>query len=253
MNNLKFWEFYKLMDKSLYLSEDRTMMEVDLIDTIFVKNEVKSFIDFGCGDGRITLPLVQKGYMGYGIDLDLDEINHAKRRSSDMVNIKFDNIDFLNFNSSETTYDAAIFVYSSFGYFNDSENQKLLNKVNKCINTGGIIFIDLLNKDWAISKSQGVKDLTQKVSTVTNDFKQVTRSRSPQKIDGLLYEITEFKVVRQDGSDEKYTYQQRLFSKKEIEELLTESGFEGFQYLGSYENEPYGVNSPRMILIAHKV
>lgn len=253
MNNLKFWEFYKLMDKSLYLSEDRTKKEVDLIDTIFVKNEVKSFIDFGCGDGRITIPLVQKGYKGYGIDLDLDEINEAKRKSSNISNIKFDNIDFLNFNSNGTIYDAAIFVYSSFGYFNDTKNQELLNKVNNCVKVGGIIFIDLLNKDWAISKSQGTKDLTEKVSKISNDFKQVTRTRNPQKIGRLLYEVTKFKVVRKDGGDEEYTYQQRLFDKEEIEKLLTIAGFEKFQYLGSYENEQYEINSPRMILIAHKV
>jgi SAM-dependent methyltransferase len=226
---------------------------VAFIDKLFTNNNVSSFIDFGCGDGRIAIPLAQVGYIGLGIDNDKDEINHAKSRSKSIDGIRFNNTDFLEFDSGDKTYDAAIFVYSSFGYFDDIENQILLTKVHKCLNPGGIIFIDLLNRDWSISRSQGTKDLTEKVSTVTDRFRQVLRSRSPQRIGGLLYEITEFKVVRQDGSEEKHTYQQRLFTPTEIEKLLRDTGYERFQYAGGYENEQYGINSPRMILTAHKV
>jgi SAM-dependent methyltransferase len=249
----KFWDLYKLMDKALYLSEERTVKETDLIHKLFSINKVKSFIDFGCGDGRITIPLVQRGYAGYGIDLDLDEVNEAKRKSTAITGVQFDCIDFREFDDTTNKYGAALFVYSSFGYFDDTENQKLLYSVGKCINSGGIIFIDLLSKDWSVSRSQGTKDLTKKVKVLSNDFKQVIRSRTPEIVKGLLYEVTKFQVVMHDNTKDEYTYQQRLFSKAEIEKLLSNAGFENFQFLGNYENEQYGVDSPRMITIAHKI
>ncbi|MCA9387360.1 class I SAM-dependent methyltransferase [Candidatus Dojkabacteria bacterium] len=243
---MNFWEFYKNFDKALYLNKNRSDVEFK-----FLLNNLhgcSTVIDYGCGSGRLAIPLSEKGFKVLGIDSDNDEISLAEQNSNNK-NTEFICTNYLNY-YSPTKYDAAIFIYSSFGYGNDRENVKLLQNVNKNLSLGGILILDLLNKEWS-RKTQGIKDMSEKMDLSKTDFKELIRER--KLFDNDNYEKTTFRYVLRDGVKRSISFKQKLYTYNEITMKLVYSEFKVIQGWGSYDGTDYNQpDSKRLIIKAIK-
>ncbi|MDZ4839386.1 MAG: methyltransferase domain-containing protein [Bacteroidota bacterium] len=121
--------------------EEAALFLDNLIDILQVKPNAK-IIDAGCGQGRHSRYLAQKGFQVLGIDIAPGNINKAKSLES-TANFQVHDM-LLPF--PEGNQDLVVNLFTSFGYFNSEKEHldTLQNMVNALI-VGGRLVIDFLN------------------------------------------------------------------------------------------------------------
>lgn len=112
---------------------------------------VGSVLDIGCGTGRISHRLHEKGYTVTGVDYSEEMVAVAQTGAG--TYIKADMRDF----SLGTKFDSAISVFSSFGYFDDKEDDaRTLQCIRNHLVDGGTFVLDLKprqsDEEWKIIK-----------------------------------------------------------------------------------------------------
>lgn len=124
----------------------------------FVHNQIKlrtdhEVLDVGCGEGAHAIELAAGGCKTTGLDLSRSllerGLEEAKRRG---VAVRFVEADMREMNF-ERRFDVVLCLGSTFGYFDDAENLKVLRNMTKSLKVGGHLILDVVNRDWAINAS----------------------------------------------------------------------------------------------------
>ncbi|MBI4159522.1 class I SAM-dependent methyltransferase [Candidatus Woesearchaeota archaeon] len=122
-----------------------TNLEINLLDGIFKKHDVKKILDVACGIGRHAIPLSKMGYEVVGIDFSPFQIkkaeDDAKKESS---NAQFVLQNANNFSYPEK-FDAAICMWTTLGE-EPLQYWKVIKNIFQSLRKGGIFVID--NKSW---------------------------------------------------------------------------------------------------------
>lgn len=121
----------------------------------FVHQQVKLRMDFevldvGCADGAHSVELASSGCRTTGLDLSRSLLERglaaANRRG---VAVRFVEADMREMNF-ERRFDVVLCLGSTFGYFDDAENLKVLRNMARALKVGGHMVLDVLNRDWAV-------------------------------------------------------------------------------------------------------
>ena len=114
---------------------------VELNDWIFDKLDIQNnnnILDIGCGFGKQTIPLIEKGCSVTAIDASAPAIDSLMERvKSPKLNsivCEFDNIDFL----PNDHFDKVI---SSYAFYYSIDRENLLTKIENSMRTNASIFI----------------------------------------------------------------------------------------------------------------
>jgi SAM-dependent methyltransferase len=141
--------FSEWFDSPYYhiLYQNRDIQEAEkLIDnlTAYCNFNGDDFIaDFACGKGRHAIYLNKKGLKVTGIDLSPGNIKYAAQFSNERLSFVVG--DMRNF-PGEGQYNYILNLFTSFGYFNEEEdNIKTLRSFKRLVKPGGKIIIDFLN------------------------------------------------------------------------------------------------------------
>jgi SAM-dependent methyltransferase len=198
-------------------------------------------LDVCCGAGRHSIELARRGYSVTGFDLSSYLISQAKESLSKTkdadLKVEFLIKDMKNFSFSNE-FDAAINVFTSFGYFEtDEENFKVFENVKKSLKPGGYFVFDFINPD---------------------NLRKTLVSESEDVYDGvkiLQKRHIENNFVYKDiyiGS-EKYTERLRLYNTDDINTVFKTLGFEVKKTFGDYYGNAFDrENSKRMVYICKK-
>jgi SAM-dependent methyltransferase len=229
--------------EKLYSNRDETDAAslADLIEEVIPASDYRTILDLGCGRGRHSITLAQRGYQVTGIDLSKKAIKKAKRIAG-QKNLK--NVDFLVRDMRDPLpkqFDAIVNLFTTFGYFlEDEENRRVLRNTNKMLKQGGVLFLDYLNphyveKNLVPSESGMYGNLTYNVTREIND--------------GMVFKTIQFS---DDSLDEPVKYRERvkLYDLEWFRDVLTESDYTIVETYGNYEGAPFLVESPRMIIVA---
>ena len=93
---------------------------IDALITKLQPNAGSSMLDLGCGAGRHSKYLAQKGFNVTGLDLSASSIQQAKRSENDFL--KFTQYD-MRIPFGKNKFDVVFNFFTSFGYFeNEKEN-----------------------------------------------------------------------------------------------------------------------------------
>ncbi len=128
---------------------------IDLINLIQRNiNLIKGYnvLDICCGSGRHSIELAKRGYDVTGFDLSKFLIGEAVKNKNlspeKNLKLKFFIKDMRNFNFNHS-FDLAINIFSSFGYFeNDKENFSVFKNVSSSLKNGGFFVFDFLNESF---------------------------------------------------------------------------------------------------------
>jgi SAM-dependent methyltransferase len=203
-------------------------------------------LDVACGHGRHALELAKRGYHVMGLDLNARFIELAKQAA--LMN-ELGNAEFLVGDMRESyfvnRFDGAYSYFTSFGYFDDAGNQKVLGSVAKALVKGGVFLIETVNRDWTIHK---VENQPRRWDEIEPDF--------------FLLEDTNFnahtsrihtkRIIFDKGERRTVEYDIKLYTHAELEDMLEEAGLQVISTFGSKEMTPYSVSSPRMIVVSKK-
>lgn len=196
-------------------------------------------LDVCCGFGRHSIELARRGYSVTGFDLSafliskaFENLNNARERNLKVEFLIKDMIDF----SFNKTFDAAINIFTSFGYFEtDADNFKVFKNVESSLMKSGYFVFDFINsiylRNSLIPHSENVIDgnaVVQKRYIKDNFvFKDIT------------------------VGNEKFTERLKLYTDSDIIGALEDSGFRIVNVFGDYYGNDFNKSdSSRIIVIS---
>jgi len=198
-------------------------------------------LDVCCGAGRHSIEFAKRGFDVTGFDLSEYLIGEARKNSKALkeknVNVKFLIKDMRNFNF-KGTFDLALNMFSSFGYFeSDEENFVVFENIKSSLEKKGYFVFDFLNE--AILR----KNLVKKDYVITTG-KKIYQERRIEN--NFVYK--DIKI----GKD-VFTERIRLYSCGEILNRLKKTGFSVKNIFGDFYGNRFEKNkSNRLIIIAQK-
>ena len=238
-SNKFYLELYQHRDE-----EDARWM-INLLQRSISVNTKSKVLDIACGSGRHSLELARRGFDVTGFDLSEFLIKEAKKGLKESVEkdlkVKFliKDMRYFNFKGS---FDIAVNIFTSFGYFdNDEENFLVIKNVSDSLKKGGYFVFDFINKNYLeknivpYSVSRKGKFTIKQKRRIENDF--VIKEISIKKGKELL----EFNEVL------------RLYSLNEFKKVFERYKLRIQNLYGDYSGNKFNLNkSQRLILIAQK-
>lgn len=229
------------------LYKDRDFVEAEnfirnLTQDLQLSKDAK-IIDLACGKGRHSVFLQQLGYEVLGVDLSEESIEHNKQfetSSTESPKLTFEVHDMRNElypNVSSEKVNAVFNLFTSFGYFDDDEDdKKVFSSVKNVLQNDGIFVLDFLNEKF-------VKNTLVEETTVTKegiDFLIKKRIEENHVIKDIFFE--------DKGEPFHYFEKVKLHTLEEIKNIAESFGFEAVRIWGNYQLENFErETSPRCI------
>ena len=153
MAETKVWheddEFWKVFAPHMFTEDrwDATPAEVDNLLSLLALRPGAAVLDLCCGPGRHSLELARRGFCVTGVDRTESYVQEARERAArDELGVEFVEDDMRRFCRPDA-FDAAIMMYTSFGYFEDpAENRQVLANVCRSLRDGGVLLIETMGK-----------------------------------------------------------------------------------------------------------
>jgi 2-polyprenyl-3-methyl-5-hydroxy-6-metoxy-1,4-benzoquinol methylase len=226
---------------TLYQNRDFTEAErfISKLLQYLKLTEHTNCLDLACGKGRHSVFLNKHGLKVTGVDLSENSIGKAKPFENE--SLSFDVHDMREV-YKEKEYDVVFNLFTSFGYFDDYEdNLKVLNSVHGMLVHGGKLVIDFMNADHVLSHL-----VKEEVKTMGGIDFHISRSYDGNHI---------YKDIGFIDQEEEHRFQEKVqaIKKEEFESLLKKAGFEIVDVFGDFSLAPFSkVKSDRLIIIAKK-
>jgi SAM-dependent methyltransferase len=228
----------------VYSHRDETEAErlVNLIvnNTNFVSGS--KVLDMACGSGRHSIIFASKGYEVTAIDLSKNLIATAEANAKEQnVNIEFVNSDILEFNSNKK-FDLTVNLFTSFGYFDDDEdNFKIIQKAFDLLTDRGMFVIDYFNKNYLLNNLIPTTVFSDNGARITQN-RFINGNRIQKNI-----------TIENNGKIDEFYESVRLYNHDEMLSFLKRAGFKVMKKFGDYEGNDFEEDSSqRLIIFAQK-
>ncbi len=200
-----------------------------------------AILDAGCGPGRIAVELASRGAKVTGIDVIRSFLTAADDSArAEGVQMELIQGDLRKFVRPQA-FDAAISVYTSFGYCDDPEDDKLIIKnIAQSLKPGGWFIIEMTGREIA------VRDFTEGEWFERGGMTVLTEYAVEGAWEGLR---SRWILLDEKGQKTDHTYVQRLYSGVELKALLLECGFSSAEIYGDFDFAPYNEKARTMVVI----
>lgn len=195
-------------------------------------------LDLCCGMGRHSLALADFGYLVTGVDLSGSLLAEARRQDAE-GRVRWIRGDMRNVPLQET-FDAVVNLFTSFGYFDDDDNNgRVLREIARLAKPGGRFIIDYLNPDDVRRRLVPHSERTQGELCIDET----------RRIEGGF--VRKRIVLREPGQPSReYEEQVRLYDLPQLTALAEQAGLRVGRVYGGYDGQPFSaLSSPRMILV----
>ena len=198
-------------------------------------------LDLCCGSGRHVLELARRGYEVTGVDatgpflLEAEGLANAEGLEVGLVHE-----DMRRFRR-ERSFDAVLNMATSFGYFEDPADDRLvLENIRSSLRSGGALLMELQGKEVVC------RTLAKPEWREENDIFLLTEQRVRESwgwVDNRL-------VVLTDGGKQEFVLSHRLYSAVELSTALAETGFDPIGIFGNLSGKPYDEEATSLVVVA---
>jgi SAM-dependent methyltransferase len=201
-------------------------------------------LDLCCGPGRFAVPLAQLGYQVTGVDRTrflLDRAREYAERENAVV--EWVESDMRSY-SRAAAFDLVLNMFTSFGYFDDpEENRLVLQNVYDSLRSGGVFVLESMGKEILarIFEATG--------STEIEGVGLCVQRR--RVIDEWSRMENEWWLIR-DGVASTYGLRHWIYSARELREMLEAVGFGTVAIYGDVSGAPYDQRATRLVAVAEK-
>lgn len=220
------------------------LVQSDQIDGSKNVQEFPSILDAGCGPGRISVELAIRGAHVTGVDLIRPFLNAALESAQDEgVEIDLEQADLREFVRPEA-FDAAVSLYTSFGYCDTiEEDMQILKNIQMSLKPAGWFILEMTGREIA------VRDFTEGEWFERGGFTVLTEFTVEGAWEGLR---SRWMLIDETGHKIDHTYVQRLYSAIELKRLMLACGFSSVEMYGDFDFSPYNEKARTMVLVARK-
>lgn len=203
-----------------------------------------SVMDLGCGRGRHAIPLSRRGYRVTGVDLSYKMLHLAGERAErEGISVEWVREDMRQF-VRQGAFDACLSMFTSFGFFNDQENEKVLRNVSTSLKEGGVLLLDLRNAQKGLA---GNEDQETTMGVPSGRLRlRVHFDRQTGRAHA------EHELIRPDGIRISSTFDVRIYSEEELKGMLGRAGLSVTAIFGSLDGTPFTPGAERMVVIARR-
>lgn len=192
-------------------------------------------LDLACGSGRHAKFLAGRWWTS-GVDLSEVLLGIARKTR---VTARLVRADIRDLPYRDKSFDLVVNLFTSFGYFEtDAEHERVIRDLGRVMTNGGVFVLDFLNAEL-------VKQTLVPRDEAVVSGKTVVQRREITK-DGCF--VVKHIDIKTDGRN--FIERVRLFTKAELEGMLTRCGFRIAQSFGDYDGRDLSAESPRVILFA---
>jgi len=218
-------------------------------------------LELACGTGRLTLPLARAGFAITGLDLSPEMLCIAQakleREPPEVpARVRLVQGDMSDFALGEPA-DLAFLSYSSlFHLHTRARRLGCLACMRRHLAPGGAAVIDVTPAE--LMANQTVGEEHEYLSGVNPETGKMTRALGRKlSLDRCTQHVTvEHTYLEEEGAAEPHRFvfvdSYTWVREDEMRDLLAEAGFPRAAVFGGYDFEPFGRDSPRMILVAER-
>jgi SAM-dependent methyltransferase len=194
--------------------------------------------------GRIAVELASRGMQVTGVDLVQGFLDTAADTAkNEGVKINLVKADLRTF-KAETSFDAAINLYTSFGYCETrDEDEKILRSIANSLKKGGWFILELLGREIAVRDFTEGEWFERAGKIVLTEFSVVGAWEGLQS-KWILIDVT--------GTRTEHVHVQRLYSSTELQDILLRCGFSSVEVYGDFDFSPYNEKARTTVVVARK-
>lgn len=204
-------------------------------------------LDVGCGIGTLSFALTNYYKSVLGIDMDAEMIRAASiKKGNKPESVQFKQLSMLELNTSfaENSINGIICFGNTLVHLNTLEEMsEFLQQSKTVLKSNGKLLLQIVNYDKIIEKN-----ITQ-LPLIENDTITFERYYSYRKLENKIDFNTRLTVKSTQQLIENGIALLPLL-KKELAQLLNNAGFKHCNYYGNFNEEPYTIDSPALIVEA---
>jgi SAM-dependent methyltransferase len=225
------------------MSKEHTGAEVAFIQSRLRLASGARILDVPCGLGRLSLEIAELGFEVTGVDFSPACLHEARAGAlSRELKIIWEQRDMRDLPWPEK-FDGAFCFGNSFGYLDDEGNAKFLKSVYGVLKRGARFVMD------APSVAENILPRIQDRSeTQIGDVLFIEENR----YDHVLGRLDTDYTFRRGNQIERKFGSHRLYTYRQIHEMLRVAGFVNCEAFGSTEGEPFCYGAPGLLFVAEK-
>jgi len=223
------------------LTDARSDAEVAWVVRLLEIDRPMRILDLACGFGRHAVRLAALGHTVTGVDCTPGFLALARRQAADMgvrVDLRHEDMRRVRFVEE---FDRVLLLFTSFGYFEDSENEQVVRNMARALAPGGWLMFDVQNRDTALKDLPPADVIEKGGGLLINRL----------SFDPLTGRFHNRRIVIRDGIRKDKPFSIRLYNATEMRDLLNRAGLVEHRLLGE-DNQPLSARSRRMVVIAKK-
>lgn len=203
-----------------------------------------SALDLCCGPGRHSIALAARGFDVTAVDRTAFLLDKARERAKQAgTDIEFVQCDMRAF-VRQGSYDLAVNLFTSFGYFDDHEdNLEVLRNVCDSLKQGGALVMDLMGKEVLARIFQPVG------CNKLDDGSLLVQQRKPTNDWNRMQ--NEWTLIR-NGRVKTFEITHWIYSGQELKDMLRGAGFGEVRVFGNLDGDPYDQRAGRLVAVARK-
>jgi SAM-dependent methyltransferase len=224
-------------------TEEQTRAEADFLQQRLRVAPPARVLDVPCGGGRHSLALAARGFRLTGVDLSPEFLAAARSAAKERsVPVRWEEREMRDL-PWRGEFDAAFSFGNSFGYLDDEGNAAFLKAVAGALKPGARFALDVGYITEAL-----LPHLQERSWYPLGDLLFLAHRRYDH-VTGRLH--VEYTWVR-DGKTETRSMSARVYSYRELTQLLAAAGFIDVEGFDSLAGEPFKLGSQRLLLTATK-
>lgn len=213
----------------------------DIDAQLFIRNVIdflkipltSHLLDLPCGKGRHSIYLNSLGYKVTGADLSQNSIKAAKIHENSTLDFKLKDMR----KPFELKYDAVFNLFTSFGYFeNDEDDILVLENIKKGLNKNGLLILDFLNV--VTVKNNLVKKELKTVDNITFNIQREIKN-------GFILKHISF---YDKGIKHAFLERVKYIDLKKFETYFSEAGLRIHHVFGDYHLSKFNPNTSKRLI-----